>query len=116
MIYIILILWVISLTDIRYIFSKAQFLQHLAFLKIDSETSYYARLEWFAKSKLKYEVMSEHPTIDRLRVSDYINSNSLRVMTFCYNFASIKNRIRFLFGTEIQKRKLISEYGNTASI
>lgn len=116
MIYIFLILWIASLTDIRYIFSKSQFIQYLAFLKINSEFSYYARLEWFAKSKLKYEAMTEYPTKYRLHMFVYINQNEDRVTNFCYNFASLRNRIRFIFGTELEKRKMISEYGNSTDV
>lgn len=116
MIYIITILWIISFTDMKYLFSKMQFVQLLTFLKIDGTTTYYNRLEFFAKSKLKYEAMAEFPGIDKLRIYDYVNSNHDRIAKFCHNFATFRNRFKFVFGTDIQKRRLISEYGNNTIV
>lgn len=116
MIYILTFLIIVLLTDLRFAFSKLQFIQYLAFLNIDGSSTYYQRLEFFAKSKLKLEALSQNSELDNGRISEYVKSHYRRVTTFCSNFASFKNRIVFIFGTELKRKKMISDYGNSQPV
>lgn len=116
MIYILAFLIVVLLTDLKFLFSKLQFIQYLAFLNIDGSSTFYQRLEFFAKSKLKMEALTQNPHLDNGRISEYVKSHHQRVTTFCSRFATFGNRFLFIFGTELKRKKMISDYGNSATV
>lgn len=102
----------ISITDLRYIFSKESFLEWLTVKKFNSSLSFYQQLEFYAKSRLKLQLFKECETIpDSLRTATFLESKYIEIDSFCSDFATIKNRFLFVIRSKKQRKLMVIQYG-----